>query len=185
MLIGYARVSTADQETDLQRQALKRAGVRRIFEEHKGGGTMQRPQLAAMLDHLRPGDVVTVYKLDRLARSLADLLQILATIDQAGAEFRSLTETIDTRTAAGRMLMQMLGAFAEFERGMIRERTLAGVAAAQDRGVRFGRPRAMTPTEEARAVQLVRSGRYSLSEAARRYGCHVSSIKRALARAAP
>lgn len=184
MLIGYARVSTSDQDTDLQLRALKRAGVRRVFEERGSGATMaRRPQLAQLLEQLREGDVVVVFKLDRFARSLRDLLLILDRIEHAGAGFRSVTEAIDTTTPAGRMMMQLLGAFAEFERSVIVERSRAGVAAARERGVRFGRPRALSPSEEARAVELVLSGQLTRSAAARRYGVDISSIRRAIARA--
>lgn len=185
MDIGYVRVSKDAQDTALQLDALKRAGVRKVFSEKRSGGsTVHRLELERLLEQLRPGDRVTVYKLDRLARSLRDLLQLLDTIEQRGAAFRSLTEHIDTATPAGRMLMQMLGAVAEFERGIIRERSLAGIAAAKDRGVQLGRPRAFkSPSEEAGAVRLALSGKVTLGECARRYGCHPSSIKRAVQRA--
>lgn len=183
MCIGYARVSTSEQDTRLQLDALRAAGVVRVFEEKRSGADSTRLQLARMLDQLRPGDVVTVYKLDRLARSLSDLLHILARIKAAGASFRSLTETIDTSTPAGRMLMQMLGAFAEFERGMIRERSMAGQRAAMDRGVHCGRSASLTAAEGTKAAQRYRSGQATLSGLARLYGCHLSSVKRAIARA--
>ena len=124
MLIGYARVSKGDdQSTAAQKRALKEAGCDRLFEEAASGGRWDRPQLHRMLDHLRPNDIVVVWKLDRLSRSLKDLLHILEKLEAAGAGFRSLTESIDTTTPAGRMMMQMVGSFAEFERAMIRERT--------------------------------------------------------------
>ena len=129
MLIGYARVSKGDdQSTAAQKRALKEAGCDRLFEEAASGGRWDRPQLHRMLDQLRPGDIVVVWKLDRLSRSLKDLLHILEKLEVAGAGFRSLTESIDTTTPAGRMMMQMVGSFAEFERAMIRERTSAGLA---------------------------------------------------------
>ncbi len=183
MLIGYARVSTNEQDTALQLDALKAAGAGLVFEEKRSGADALRPQLRRMLDQLRPGDVVTVYKLDRLARSLADLLSILARIEAAGARFRSLTEAIDTTTPAGRMMMQLLGAFAEFERNMIRERTAAGLRAAIDRGTRCGRPPALSHSEGRRAAQLVAEGKATLSGLARLHGVHLSSIKRAIQRA--
>lgn len=131
MLIGSARVSTGhDQDPRAQLQALRAAGVERLFTEHASGGRWDRPELHRALDHLRPSDVFVVWKLDRLSRSLKDLLHLLEQIAQAGASFCSLTEAIDTTTPAGRMLMQMVGSFAEFERAMIRERTLTGLAAA-------------------------------------------------------
>lgn len=122
MQLGYARVSKADdQDTAAQVSALKAAGCTRVYEEKASGGRWHRPQLHRMLDQLREGDVIVVWKLDRLSRSLKDLLHILEKIDAAAANFRSLTEAIDTSGPAGRMMMQMLGSFAEFERAMVRE----------------------------------------------------------------
>lgn len=184
MQVGYARVSTSEQDTRMQLDALQRAGVAKVFaEKRSGGSTLQRLELARMLEQLRPGDVVAVYKLDRLARSLADLLRILATIEAAGAAFRSLTEPIDTGSPAGRMLMQLLGAFAEFERGIIRERSIAGQQAARERGVHCGRHAVLTLQEAKKARDLYRSGRTTLTALAKLYGCHPSSIKRAMRRA--
>lgn len=183
MLIGYARVSKDEQDTALQLDALRRAGVERVFQEKRSGGsTVRRVELARLLELVREGDAVVVYKLDRLARSLRDLLQILHTLELRGASFRSLTETIDTGTPAGRMTLHMLGAVAEFERGLISERSRAGVRAAVERGVKLGRPRALSPSEEAAAVRMRGQG-VSLSACARLYGCHLSSIKRAVRRA--
>ena len=126
MILGYARVSKGEaQDTRMQETALRAAGVERLFTEQASGGRWDRPHLHRLLDQLRPEDVVIVWKLDRLSRSLKDLLHIMERIAQAGAGFRSLTEAIDTTTPAGRMLMQMVGSFAEFERAMIRERTQA------------------------------------------------------------
>lgn len=126
------------------------------------------PRLDAALQSLGPGDLLVVYKVDRVARSLSDLLAILRRIEIAGAGFRSLTEPIDTSTAAGRLMLQLLGAFAEFERSMIRERSMAGQATARERGARIGRPRSMTPKVEAAVVKMVESG-VGLAEASRRY----------------
>lgn len=124
MLYGYARVSTQEQETHAQTDALSKAGVGFIFSEKKSGGTTAgRPELEKMLRILKHGDQVVVYKLDRIARSLKDLLRIIERIEEKGAQFRSLTESLDTTTPAGRMLFHMVGAFAEFERELIRERT--------------------------------------------------------------
>jgi len=138
VLLGYARVSKGDEQNSvLQTKALKAAGCRRLFEEAASGGRWDRPELHRMLDHLREGDTVVVWKLDRLSRSLKDVLHIMERIGSAGAGFRSITENIDTTTPAGRMMMQMVGAFAEFERAMIRERTSAGLAAARAEGRRY------------------------------------------------
>ena len=140
LLLGYARVSKGDEQNNaLQTKALKAAGCRRLFEEAASGGRWDRPELHRMLDHLREGDTVVVWKLDRLSRSLKDVLHIMERIAKAGAGFRSITENIDTTTPAGRMMMQMVGAFAEFERAMIRERTSAGLAAARAEGRIGGR----------------------------------------------
>src|SRR4051812_8987667 len=135
MLLGYARVSKSDdQETAPQIRALKEAGCKKVFEETASGGRWDRPELHRLLDQLRDGDTLVVWKLDRLSRSLKDLLTILERIDITGAKFRSLTEAIDTTGPAGRMLMQMLGSFAEFERAMIRERTAPGCVRRAPRG---------------------------------------------------
>jgi DNA invertase Pin-like site-specific DNA recombinase len=179
---GYARVSTEEQETHAQTDALERAGVDQLITERRSGADTRRPALARMLEALRPGDSVVVYKLDRVARSLAHLLAILDRIALAGASFRSLTEHIDTASPSGRLMLHILGAFAEFERALIRERTVAGMRAAVARGARPGRPRAMEPHAEAAAVKRARRGE-SLTSIARDFGCHLSSVKRALRRA--
>ena len=140
MLIGYARVSTDDQDTALQVAALRNAGCERIYREKASGGRWDRPELHRLLDHLRKRDVLVVWKLDRLSRSLRDVLTIMEKLTDAGAGFKSLTEAIDTTTAVGRMMMQMVGAFAEFERAMLRERTRAGLDAARKEGRVGGRP---------------------------------------------
>lgn len=183
MLIGYARVSSTEQETTLQRDALSRAGVRRVYEE-KRSAVKKRPALALALSSLEPGQTLVVYKVDRLARSLSDLLQILDAVDTAGASFKSLTEPIDTSSPAGRMTLQLLGAFAEFERAMIRERSMAGQAAARQRGARIGRPRALSPKQQAAVYEALSAGVASMSSLALRYGVHVSTIKRVWLRVA-
>lgn len=147
MLIGYARVSTAEQETRIQLDALHRAGVSQIFEE-KASAVRSRPVLEAALRSLLPGDVLVVWKLDRLARSLRDLLLILERLHAAGAGIRSLTEPIDTATPAGMLMVQVLGAVAQFERSIIRERVVAGQRAARLRGQRWGAPRTLAPHVE-------------------------------------
>lgn len=181
MLIGYARVSTTEQETTLQIDALQNAGVIKIYQEKKSSVGI-RPALNLLLDSLGPGDVVHVYKVDRFARSLVDLLRILERIDHAGATFKSLTEPIDTTSLAGRMMMQMLGAFAEFERGMIRERSMAGQQAAMIRGVHCGRPRSMTKEIESDLVEMWQSGLYTMSTLSKLFNVHDSSVKRAIYR---
>lgn len=183
MRIGYARVSTQEQETRAQIDALKRAGVDLIHEEKRSGATLRRPVLDKLLRNLKRGDTIVVYKLDRVARSLKHLLTIIERLQERGAGFESLTEHIDTNTPAGRLMLQMLGAFAEFEREMIRERTKSGMQAAKKRGVRLGRPRSLEIDEERQVVRQWRSGCYTLTALAHQYGVHLSSIKRAVYRA--
>jgi len=164
-------------------KALRQAGCQRIFEEKASGGRWDRPELHKALEHLREGDVLVVWKLDRLSRSLKDLLHIMERVREAGAGFRSLTEAVDTTSAAGRMMMQMLGSFAEFERSMVRERTRAGLAAARDRGVKVGRPAKLSAHQQQEIIRTVRDGSKTAADAARLFGLHRSSITRLLARA--
>ena len=184
MLIGYARVSKIDQQdTRAQVKALKEAGCKRIFEEHASGGRWERPELHRALDQLRQGDVLVVWKLDRLSRSLKDMLLILEKITEAGAGFRSLTEHIDTTTPAGRMMLQMLGSFAEFERSMVRERTRMGLQAARERGRVGGRQPKLTNHQRAEAIKMVESGNRTGAEVARLFRVHRSSISRLISQA--
>jgi DNA invertase Pin-like site-specific DNA recombinase len=186
MRYGYARVSTEEQKTHAQIDALKAAGCDFIFEEHRSGGTRKRPELQALLDALRPGDTVVVYKMDRIARSLRDLMDITELIHEAQAQFKSLTEIIDTTTPSGRFIFQIFGAFAEFERELIRERTRVGLRAAAERG-RFGGAKPKIPAEK--LPELVRQfnggNGMTKSALARQYGVNISSVKRALVRARP
>jgi DNA invertase Pin-like site-specific DNA recombinase len=182
MLIGYARVSTQEQETHMQIDALRKAGVEEIHQEKKSGGDRRRPVLAAVLEKLHRGDTLVVFKLDRIARSLKHLLDILEQLESKGAGFRSLTETIDTTTPSGRMMMQIIGAFAEFERELIRERTRAGIKAAKARGVVFGRNYGIPLEKQPEMIQLWRSGKYTKTTLARMYDVHISSIKRTIRR---
>lgn len=183
MLFGYARVSKLDgQDTAVQIQALNSIGVDRIFEEKASGGRWDRPQLHRALDQLRPNDVLIVWKLDRLSRSLKDLLTIMEKIDAIGAGFRSLTEAIDTTTPAGRMMMQMVGSFAEFERSMIRERTQAGLAAARQQGRVGGRRPKLTRQQQAAIVEMVNRDEKSGADAARLFNIHPSTVSRLVAK---
>src|SRR5215831_11099846 len=182
MLLGYARVSKGEQQdTQMQETALRAAGVERIFTERASGGRWERPQLHRLLDQLRPQDVVVVWKLDRLSRSLKDLLHIMDRIAQAEAGFRSLTEAIDTTTPAGRMLMQMVGSFAEFERAMIRERTQAGLAVARAEGRIGGRRPKLGPQQQAAIVDMVTSGQQTQAAAARLFRVHPATVSRLVA----
>jgi DNA invertase Pin-like site-specific DNA recombinase len=182
MLIAYARVSTDQQETELQLEALKAAGAEKFFEERASGGRWDRTELHRMLDQLRPGDVVAVYKLDRLSRSLKDLLLILERLEKAGAGFRSLTEAIDTTTPAGRMMTQIVGSFAEFERAMIRERTRAGLAVARQHGRIGGRRSKLNTDQKRTAIELVSSGQKSAADVARIFSVHPATIGRLISR---
>ena len=184
MLIGYGRISKGeDQDDALQVQALKAAGCKRIYSEAASGGRWDRPELHRMLDQLREDDIVVVWKLDRLTRSLKDLLLIMEIIDNAGAGFRSLTESIDTTSPAGRMMMQMVGTFAEFERAMIRERTRAGLDAAAAQGRKGGRSPKLTDEQKADIADNVLSGRRSGAEMARLYKVSAPTISRVIAEA--
>ena len=158
MLIGYARVSTDDQDTAAQVAALKVAGCERIFREKASGGRWDRPELHRLLDQLRKGDVLVVWKLDRLSRSLRDVLTIMERLADAGAGFRSLTEAIDTTTPAGRMMMQMVGSFAEFERAMLRERTKIGLETARREGRIGGRPPKLTSRQRTEIIRMIFQG---------------------------
>ena len=178
MMLGYARVSKAeDQDTAPQIEALEAAGCRRVYEERVSGGRWDRPELHRLLDRLGPGDVLTVWKLDRLSRSLKDLLLILDRVEKAGAGFRSLTENIDSTTASGRMMMQMLGAFAEFERAMVRERTQAGLRSARAQGRRGGRQPKLSPQQQAEVRAMLTAGR-SAADIARLFRVHRATISR-------
>ncbi|RRA50065.1 recombinase family protein [Acidipila sp. EB88] len=183
MLIGYARVSTHDQENAAQVAELKAAGCTRIFQEKKSGGRFDRPELSKLLEHLREGDTLIVSKLDRLSRSLRDMLILMERVNEAKAGFRSLNENIDTTTAAGRMLMNMLGTFAEFERDMLRERTRTGLAHARKQGRVGGRPAKLTSKQEQEIVRLIGSGEKQAAEAARLFQVHPSTVSRLMTRA--
>ncbi len=179
MLIGYARVSKGDEQSnEAQARALIEVGCKRIFREEASGGRWERPELHRMLDHLREGDTIVVWKLDRLSRSLKDVLHIMERIETAGAGFRSLTEAIDTTTPAGRMMMQMVGSFAEFERAMIRERTSAGLALARSEGRIGGRRKKLNPKMRLEIAESVLSGRKSAAEMARLYEISQPTVSR-------
>ena len=178
-LLGYARVSKGDDQSNAaQLTALKRAGCARLFEEAASGGRWDRPVLQELMRQLRPGDVVVVWKLDRLSRSLKDMLHLMERIEAAGAGFRSLTEAIDTTTPAGRMMMQMVGAFAEFERAMIRERTSAGLTQARTEGRIGGRRRKIGDKQRAEIAESVLSGRKTAAEMARIYNVSQPTVSR-------
>lgn len=182
MLVGYARVSTWDQDTALQMDALKRAGCRKLFEERASGGWDDRPVLASCLQSLRAGDTLVVWKIDRLARSLRRLLGVADAVSRTGAALKSLSEPIDTSTPLGEYLFQNLGAVAQLERAIIRERVVAGQQAARDRGKRWGRPRALSTADEATVVDQYLSGGYTMPELAAIWNVGLGSIKCAVYR---
>ena len=184
MLMGYARVSANDQETAAQVAALKAAGCERTYREKASGGRWDRPELHRLLDQLREDDVLVVWKLDRLSRSLRDVLTIMEWLGEAKAGFNSLTEAIDTTTPAGRMMMQMVGAFAEFERAMLRERTKAGLDSARREGRIGGRRPKLSPQQQAEIRRMVAKGDKTAADAARLFRIHPATVCRLLARPA-
>jgi DNA invertase Pin-like site-specific DNA recombinase len=178
MQIGYARVSTDNQHTENQITMLKKAGCKRIFEETASGGRWERPELQDCLKHLREGDVLVVWKLDRLSRSLSDLLRILEKVDKAGASFKSLTETLDTSGPCGRLMMNMLGSFNQFEREIIKERTKLGLERARSNGRIGGGRYKLSATQQAEAIRMIRSGEKTQSEIAELFNVDRSTISR-------
>lgn len=156
MKIGYARVSTDDQNLDLQRDALLKAGCERIYEEKESGGKVERPELLRLMEVLRPGDTLIVWRLDRLGRSLKHLIELVETLERQGVGFQSTTEAIDTTTSGGKLVFHIFAALAEFERNLIKERTQAGLRAARARGRQGGRPVKMDE-QKRRIAQALRA----------------------------
>ncbi len=184
MLIGYARVSTSNQETTAQVTALKAAGCERIYREKASGGRWDRPELHKILDQLRKGDVLVVWKLDRLSRSLRDVLTIMERLADPKAGFRSLTEAVDTTTAAGRMMMHMVSVFAEFERCMLKERTKAGLDLARKQGRIGGRRPKLSHQQQTEIRRMISKGEKTAADAARLFKVHPATVSRLLARVA-
>jgi DNA invertase Pin-like site-specific DNA recombinase len=178
LLVGYARVSTQEQDTSLQLDALRVAGCEKLFEEKASGGQRERPQLKAALDYMRAGDTLVVWKLDRLARSLRQLIDTVEMLHTQNVGFRSLTEAIDTTTAGGKLVFHIFGALAEFERAVIHERTTAGLAAARARGKRGGRPAVMSADDIIVAKALLRDPSISVEQIARRLGVSPATLYR-------
>jgi len=181
MKIGYARVSTVDQNANLQRDALKAAGCGKVVIDQVSGASAKRPKLDKMLAGLQVGDVLAVWRLDRLGRSLPHLIEVVRDLDAKGAHFQSLTEGIDTTTAQGRLTFHLMGALAEFERSLIVERTQAGLKAARSRGVRVGRPPALSTAQVKHARKLIDAGE-SPSAVAASLGVDRSTLYRALSK---
>src|SRR2546427_4564800 len=182
--LRYARISTAEQHLDLLRDALERAGCERIFSDTASGALDERPQLAKVIGALRSGDTLVVWRLDRLGRSLRHLIDTVTDLRDRGVGFRSLQESIDTSTSAGKLVFHVFGALAEFERELVRERTRTGLAAARARGRFGGRPRAMTPDKVRLARQLYDSREHTVEAIARTIGVSRASIYRHLSPAA-
>ena len=183
-LIGYARVSTTDQDPTLQEDALHQAGCTRVFVDTASGAAADRPQLEAVLQYLRPGDVLVAWRLDRLGRSLKHLVSLMADLESRGNGFRSLNESIDTTTPTGRLVFHIFAALAEFERELIRERTRAGLKVARARGRKGGRKPKMTPNKVEVARRMY-SDQKSVSEIAETLGVSRASIYRHLGAQSP
>ena len=159
MLIGYARVSTTDQDPQLQIDALRAAGVERLFTDHASGAATSRPQFDQLMQTLRRGDTVLVWRLDRLGRSMKHLLELVADFEDREVGLRSLNEQLDTTTANGRLVFHVMAALAEFERGLLTERTQAGLQAARRQGRVGGRPKALSPAAERTVIDLRNQGK--------------------------
>lgn len=180
MKVGYARVSKGDQNLDLQLDALEAAGCERIYKDHGVTGVKsKRRGLDAAIKATGEGDVLVVWKLDRLGRSLSFLIQMVEMLHKREAGFCSLTDGIDTTTPSGTLVFHIMGALAQFERELIRERTIAGMLAAKERGIRIGRPRKLSPFQVAQAYELHQSGQ-TLTALAPRYGVDRSTLSRAI-----
>ena len=178
-LIGYARVSTAEQDTALQTDALRQVGCERVFEDVVSGAKADRPGLAAALAYLRDGDVLAVWRLDRLGRSLPHLIETIGALEARGVGFRSLTESIDTTTSGGRLIFHVFGALGQFERDLIRDRTKAGLTAAAARGRKGGRKPVVTAEKLQRAQEHIANG-LNVREAATRLKVSKTALYSAL-----
>jgi len=183
VLIGYARVSTDDQNLALQRDALAAAGCEKLYEDQKSGAKVERPGLALALEVARSGDTLIIWRLDRLGRSLKDLIALAEGLDKRGVGLKSLKEAIDTTSSGGRLIFHMFGALAEFERDLIRERTQAGLSAARARGRLGGRPKLLTPEKRRLAVQLYLAKEHSIAEICRLMGISKPTLYSYLAEA--
>ena len=181
MLVGYARISTPDQSLDLQKDALAKAGCEKAFEDIASGAKTSRDGLDQALKYVRTGDTLVVWRLDRLGRSLRHLVDVVADLQVRGVGIRSLQENIDTATASGKLFLHVFGALAEFERELIRERTIAGLRAAADRGRTGGRPRLMDAQKVQLAQTLHRNKTIAVGEICRTLGVSKGTLYRNLA----
>lgn len=180
MLIGYARVSTQEQNLDLQLNALQEIKCERIFTEKASGAQRDRPELKSALEYMRTGDVLVVWKLDRLARSLKQLIETVEDFEKRGLGLRSLTEVIDTTTSGGKLIFHIFGALAEFERSIIRERTIAGLNAARQQGRVGGRPASLKEADLVIARALLKDRNIRVEEVARRLNVSPATLYRYL-----
>ena len=180
MLVGYARVSTHDQNPELQLDALKKAGCEKVYIEKSSGAQRERPELKAALAYMRTGDTLVVWKLDRLARSIKQLIETVEDLEKREIGFRSLTETIDTTTSGGRLVFHIFAGLAEFERAIIRERTRAGLESARSRGRLGGRPRAMQADDIVAAKAMLRDPEITVEQVAEHLGVAPSTLYRHL-----
>lgn len=180
MLVGYARVSTQDQKPELQLDALQAAGCEKVFVEKASGAQRERPELKAALDYMRDGDTLVVWKLDRLARSMKQLIETVEGLEEVGVGFRSLTEAIDTTTTGGKLVFHVFGALAEFERSIIRERTRAGLDAARARGRKGGRPPKLKGSDLKAARAMLADKSITVEEVAKRLGVSLATLYRHL-----
>jgi DNA invertase Pin-like site-specific DNA recombinase len=181
MLIGYARVSTDDQNLDLQRDALVRAGCEKIYTDQQSGASTDRLGLTGVLEMARSGDTLVVWRLDRLGRSLKHLIHLVEKLEHQGIGLRSLQENIDTTTNGGRLVFHLFGALAEFERNLIRERTQAGLSAARARGRQGGRPKLLDPKKRELALRLYQERQHSIVEICQIMGISKSTLYNYLA----
>jgi DNA invertase Pin-like site-specific DNA recombinase len=182
MIIGYARVSTQDQNTELQTDALDKAGCEQIFKEKFTGKLRERPELSHCLKTLREGDVLVVWKLDRLARSLKDLVEIIDDLNERKVGFKSLTESIDTTSSGGRLVFHIFGALAQFEHELIRERTIAGLHAARARGRKGGRKPAMSASDVKKAAAMLSDPTMTKTEVAQHFRVSRTTLNASLRR---
>ena len=180
MHIGYARVSTEGQDTAMQIDALKASGCERIYQESTSGASRDRPELVRCLDALRDGDTLTVWRLDRLGRSLKDLVGIVSDLEERRVVFQSLSEAINTGNAGGKLIFHVFAALAEFERSLIRERTRAGLRAARARGRKGGRPRKLSPDQVRKANAMLLDPYITKGEVARHFRVTRVTLNKAL-----
>lgn len=185
MLIGYARVSTADQTLALQRDALEKAGCERIFTDTASGAKAERIGLADAVAYAREGDILVVWRLDRLGRSLKHLIETITSLNERGVGFKSITESIDTTTSGGKLIFHIFGALAEFERDIIRERTQAGLTAARARGRKGGRPRVLTPKKVQMAQALYNDKTNTINDICRTLNISRSTLYRHISAIGP